>query len=486
MNLEKQESTPLFDAVKKYISSETISFHVPGHKHGKGMKPFTDFVGSKVMNMDLTILPDLDSICHPKHAIKEAEKLAADAYGADQAFFLVNGTTSGIQAMIMALCKTGEKIIVPRNVHKSVIGGIILSGAIPVYMKPEIDQERGITKNITPEAVQTALQKVPEAKAVFVINPTYYGMTCDIQRVIKIADAYKVPVIADEAHGAHFPFHPSLPDSAMKAGAAMSAVSMHKLGGSMTQSSILLSSNIRIRPHRIKSFLNLSQTTSPSYVLLSSLDAARSQLAVYGNKMLSQVIDIAEKTRWKIDGIDGVHVFGKEVNETPGCFMTDPTKVTITVKALGLHGYEAEKFLRDRHSIAFEMSDSYNLLAVFSLGDSLKNSQRLVDGIKSLSAKSSLIREKRKAHEINLPDIPDMVLSPTDAFHSKTKPVPIKSALGEISAEMIMAYPPGIPIICPGERITKEVVDYIKILKESQCRLEGTEDPSANMIQVIS
>jgi arginine decarboxylase len=484
LDLIRQERMPLFEALKNYKEENTVSFHVPGHKHGKGLPNFTEYVGNNVMNMDLTILSDLDSICHPSGVIREAEELAAEAFGADQAFYLVNGTTSGIQAMIMSVCEPGDKIIVPRNAHRSVVGGVILSGAIPVYVQPEIEHHMGIAKGVTPAAIHQALIQNPDAKAVFIIHPTYYGMASDLEEIVKICADFNVPVIADEAHGAHFAFHPGLPKSAMACGAAMSAVSVHKLGGSMTQSSILLVNKAQMDAKRVKAILNLTQTTSPSYVLMASLDAARQQLALKGREIFENVIQLADDAREELNRVFGMYVYGQEMAGTAGCFQYDPTKIAITVRHLGITGFEAERILRNNHQIAFEMSDMHNLLAVIGVGDNDETIRRLVTSVKSLA--ESLPAKHLTRQLKSLPDMPEMVVTPREAFYSDSLPVPLEESIGEISAEIIMAYPPGIPIICPGERITHEIVEHIHVLKKEKCHLQGTEDPQLKTIKILT
>lgn len=478
------QKTPLFDALRRYADEGTISFHVPGHKHGNGLPEFTQFVGKNVMNIDLTILPDLDSIYHPTGAIKEAQDLAADAYGAEHAFFLVNGTTSGIQAMVMSVCREEDEIIVPRNAHKSVIGGIILSGAKPVYVQPQIDDFYGIAKGVEPETVARALADHPAAKAVFVIHPTYYGMASNLPKIVEIAHGYGVPVIVDEAHGAHFPFHPALPVAAMAAGADMSAASVHKLAGSMTQSSILLLRSDYIDPKHVKTILNLTQTTSPSYVLMASLDVARKQMILQGEQRISRTLELSSLARQVMNKINGIRVAGEEMIGTPGCWAYDATKLMINVRGLGLTGYEAETILRKKHQLAFELSDYHNLLAVVSLGDNENTVGRLIAGIADLAEQCGSKQYAEKA--IRLPATPEMVTLPREAFYSDAKAIDLNCAAGEVSAEMVMAYPPGIPIVCPGERITPEIIDHIQDLKAGRARLQGPEDPALQQIKVLS
>lgn len=479
-----QHETPLFDALRAYAAAGTVSFHVPGHKHGEGIREFTEFVGKNVMNIDLTIMSDLDSICNPLGNIKKAQDLAAEAFNADYANFLVNGTSSGIQAMIMTVCEPGDKIIVPRNAHKSVIGGIILSGAEPIYIQPEINNYLGFAMGITPESVRVALHKHPDAKAVFVINPTYYGVASDLERIVEIAHSYHVPVIVDEAHGAIFHFHPDLPVSAMDAGADLSASSTHKLAGSMTQSSMLLVREGLVSQKRVKAIMNLTQTTSPSYVLLASLDAARKQMALHGREMLDNALRLARAAREELNQVEGLYVFGDDLLGTPGFHSYDPTKLVVTVRDLGLTGYETEYLLRHKYNIQVELADLYNVLAYITIGDTAETVSRFVNAMKDI-AKCQGMNRKHRIHTC-IPPIPELVVSPREAFYSDTKSIPLKDAEGEISAEMIMAYPPGIPLVTPGERITRELIDHVMILKNEEVSLQGTEDPRVDYIRVLA
>jgi len=481
MDCKLQQRTPLFSAVQKYSIDQTVPFHVPGHKQGRGCTEFMDFAGSNILSIDLTCLPDTDNLLNPKGVIDEAQMLAADLYGADQAFFLVNGTTSGIQAMLAAVLNPGDKVIIPRNAHKSAVGGLIISGACPVYVEPEIDWEFGISMGITEETLAVALERHPDVKAVFLINPNYYGTASNLAVLVELAHSYGIPVIVDEAHGAHLPFDERLPISAMAAGADLAASSTHKLGGSLTQSSILLLKAGLVSPRRVRSVLNLTQTTSPSYILLASLDAARKQLALHGEEIIGRTVDLALKARKEIKEIPGLKLL--EIKDIPGCFALDPTKVTVNVQDLGLSGYEMEKILREHFGIQVELSDLYNVLFLFSLGDDQKTVAHLLSSLKAIAysrTSSNMVRCLPPP-----PGIPHPVVLPRDAFYSNTLAVPLDKAEGAISAEAVMAYPPGIPLVCPGERITREVIDYIRVLKQEKAELEGTEDPQVDFIKVL-
>lgn len=478
-----QHCAPLFEAVKKYVAEGIIPFHVPGHKQGRGIPELTAYLGPQALAMDLTCLPGLDNIFNPHEALAEAQELAAQAYGADYAYFLVNGTTSGIQAMIMSVCRPGDKIIMPRNAHKSALGGLIISGARPVYVHPEVNPEFGISTGIAPSQVEEALEEHPDAKAVFVVYPNYYGTALDLPAIVAVAHRRGVPVLVDEAHGAHFAFHPELPPSSMQAGADLAAVSTHKLLGSLTQSSILLVREGLLDHRHVKSVLNLTQTTSPSYLLLCSLDLARKQAATQGKEIFSRVLFLAERCRSQLRKIEGLRLLDREVLGRPGCWALDPTKVVVNVTGLGLSGYEAEAILRHRYGIQVELSDLYNLLFLITLGDTEETVDALVAALRDL-AELRLNRNVRR-YTPPLPALPPMAASPREAFYSETRTVPLEEAAGEISAEAITAYPPGIPLVCPGELITQEIVDYVRVLKQENAELQGLEDPELKTIKVL-
>lgn len=479
-----QNKAPLFEALKKYVTDDTLPFHVPGHKQGRGNKELTDFLGYNAMSIDLTCLEDLDNICNPVSVIKQAQQLAAEIYKAENAYFLCNGTTSGIQAMIMSVCEPGDKIIVPRNAHKSAIGGIILSGAKPIYVEPYIDSYMGVAMGVTPETIEKAILKNPDAKAVFIINPTYYGVASDLKKIVKICHSYGKPVIADEAHGAHLVFNDELPLSAMEAGADLSASSTHKLVGSLTQSSILLHQGTLVNPKRVKSVLNLTQTTSPSYILLASIDLARKQMALQGKELINETLELAKWAKEELAHIPGLYILNKDILNNPGCHSIDSTKLVFNVRALGLSGYEVERILRKKYSIQVELSDLFNVICLITLGDTKETISQLLSAIKEIVADCPV--NKVVKYSIPLPSIPEMVIQPRQAFNADTKIVAFDDAEGEISAESIMAYPPGIPIICPGEKITREIIDYINILRNEEAQLQGTEDPEVKKIKVLN
>lgn len=482
-----QKKTPLFDALMEYVGNDTQSFHVPGHKKGQGLAGrFRDFIGTNAASIDVTVCRQVDSLHRPTGPIKEAQELAADAFNADHTFFCVHGTSGAVQAMIMSVCSAGEKIIVPRNVHKSVTAGIILSGAVPVYMQPEVDGNVGMALNVTPGTVQEALEKNRDARAVLIVNPTYFGVTGDIKGISQVVHGYGIPLLVDEAHGPHLHFNEELPVAALDAGADMCAQSTHKILTSLAQSSMLHVREGRVDVSRVKAVMSLLQTTSPSYILLASLDAARMQAVTEGKELLDGAIGLARYAREEINGMEGLCCFGEEIVGREGAFGFDPTKVTVTCRGLGISGFELEGILAERYFIQPEMSDLYNVLCVFTIGDTREKVERLLAALREISGECGAGGRSRGAVPLpEMPKIPPRGLSPRDAFYAGTVRVPLEDSVGEISGEMLMAYPPGIPLLCPGEVVTGEIVEYVKALKAAGLCVQGTDDPEAEFIKVV-
>lgn len=486
MNNLDQRQTPLFDALREYVDRDTLPFHVPGHKKGIGMDTeFREFIGENPFKIDVTVFKLVDSLHHPTGPIKKAQELAADAYKADASFFSIHGTSGAIQAMILSVVSDGDKIIVPRNVHKSVTAGIILSGAIPVFMQPELDKKLGIAHGVTPETVKKTLEENPDAKAVLLINPTYYGVATDIKKIADIVHEYDIPLIVDEAHGPHLAFSEKLPMSALEAGCDICSQSTHKIIGSLTQASLLHVKGNRVNPKRVQQVLNLMQTTSPSYILMASLDCARRQIALEGKELLEKTIDLCEYTRSEINKIPGFYCFGKEVLGAPGSFAFDPTKLTISCRELGITGYELDTILAEKYHIQMELSDFYNVLAVGSFGDTKEGMERLLSALKEIS-NDYFGKRPATPDFLDIPAIPNKKLNPRDAFNSEKTDVLLVESEGLISGEFLLAYPPGIPILCPGEVITKEIIDYVEDLKRANLYVQGTEDPTSTYIKVVA
>ena len=326
-------------AMEKYLDDRIVRFDVPGHKGGRGTPELTNFLGKKCMKLDVNSMKPLDNLCHPVSVIKDAQGLAAEAFGAAHAFFIINGATGGVQAMIMASVKQGEKIIMPRNVHRSAINALVLNGAVPVYVDTGINSKIGIPLAMSPESVEKAIKENPDAKAVLVNNPTYYGVCGNLKKIVEIAHAANMKVLCDEAHGTHFYFGENMPMNAMAAGADFASVSMHKTGGSLTQSAILLCGK-SVNPDYVRQIINLSQTTSASYLLMVSLDIARRNLALNGRDIFSNVVNFCSYSRSEINEIDGFYAYGKEIVNGSSCCDFDPTKLSVHTTETGLAGIE--------------------------------------------------------------------------------------------------------------------------------------------------
>jgi arginine decarboxylase len=480
-----QSRTPLFDALRAHAERKPIQFHIPGHKRGTGMDPeFRDFIGENVLSIDLINIAPLDDLHQPVGVIKEAQNLAAEAFGADATFFSIQGTSSAIMTMIMSVCGDGDKIIVPRNVHKSILSAIIFAGARPVFLSPVRDRNLGIDHGVTTRSVRRALERHPDAAAVLVINPTYYGICTNLKEIVDLVHEYDIPVLVDEAHGALIHFSDELPMSAMQAGADMAATSMHKLGGSMTQSSVLNVQGGLVSIHRIQTIMSLLTTTSTSYPLLASLDAARRRLALHGKELAERTVGLSKRTREAINKIPGLYCFGEEMLGEEATFDYDPTKLTIHVRKLGITGYDAENWLRERYRIEVELSDMYNILCLVTAGDDGEALGILVDALREMSSEFLNTREVQEI-VVQIPEIPHLSLSPRDAFYGETELVPFRESAGRIIAEFIYVYPPGIPILLPGEVISQENINYIVDHLDVGLPVKGPEDRSITNVKVI-
>lgn len=476
-----QNNAPILEALDRYKKMRVLPFDVPGHKRGKGNRELTEFLGEKCLTVDVNSMKPLDNLCHPVSVIKDAQKLAAEAFGAKDAFFMINGTTSAVQAMVLSVCKRGEKIIMPRNVHRSAINALILSGAVPVYVNPGTNKKIGIPLGMSVEDVKKAILENPDAKAILVNNPTYYGICSNLKEITDLAHSYGMKVLVDEAHGTHFYFSDKLPMSAMEAGADMAAVSMHKTGGSLTQSSILLINN-DINKGYVHQIINLTQTTSASYLLMSSLDITRRNLALNGEKIVDDIINLAEYARKEINELEGYYAYSKELIDNKYVCDFDITKLSICTLGLGLAGIEVYSILRDEYEIQIEFGDLGNILAIISVGDKKLAIERLVSALYDIERLYSKPGREMFDHEyIN----PQVIMAPQEAFYAAKKSIPIENSENKICSEFVMCYPPGIPILAPGERITREILDYISYAKEKGCSLTGTEDEKIEYINIV-
>lgn len=476
-----QERAPIYEALEKLKQSRIVPFDVPGHKRGRGNPELTKLLGEKCVSIDVNSMKPLDNLIHPVSVIREAEELAAQAFGASHAFLMVGGTTSAVQSMILSVAKRGDKIILPRNVHRSVMGAMVLCGAIPVYINPEGHDRLGISLGMSIEAIKKAIKANPDAKAILVNNPTYYGICSDLRSIVKLAHKNDMLCLVDEAHGTHFYFGEHMPVSAMAAGADMSAISMHKSGGSLTQSSLLLIGPAIGEGH-VRQIINLTQTTSGSYLLLSSLDISRRNLALRGREAFGKVVEMAEYARSEVNRIGGYYAFSKELINGDSVFDFDLTKLSINTLDVGLAGIEVYDYLRDEYDIQIEFGDLGNILAYFSIGDRHRDVERLVSALSEVRRRFGKNRAGLMKQEYIEPEV---VVSPQDAFYAEKESVPTELSSGRVCNEFVMRYPPGIPIIAPGERITNEVLEQIIYAKEKGCSVTGPEDPEIKYLNVL-
>ena len=476
-----QSRMPIYEALQQMKRDRLVPFDVPGHKHGKGNPELTNFLGEKCMSVDVNSMKPLDNLCHPVSVIKEAEQLAADAFNAAHTFFMVGGTTSSVQSMIMASVKAGEKIIMPRNVHRSAINAMILTGAIPIYVNPEVDKRLGISLGMSIDQVKQAIIDNPDAKAILVNNPTYYGICSNLKEIVRLAHEHNMLALVDEAHGTHFYFSDDLPMSAMEAGADMASVSMHKSGGSLTQSSFLLLGP-NVNADYVRQVINLTQTTSGSYLLMVSLDMSRKNLALNGKEIFSKVRRLAHYAREEINQIGDYYAYCRELINGDSVYDFDVTKLSIFTLDVGLAGIEVYDLLRDEYGIQIEFGDIGNVLAYISVGDSEANIERLVGALSEIRRRFKKDRSGMLDHEyIN----PEVVISPQAAFYGEKESLPLMQSVDRVCSEFVMCYPPGIPILAPGEKITKEILDYIQYAKDKGCFMTGPEDMEINNLNVL-
>ena len=481
MDREAQKKAPVYEALERLRKQRVVPFDVPGHKRGRGNPELRDLLGERCVSLDVNSMKPLDNLCHPMSVIKEAEELAAEAFGADHAFFMVGGTTSSVQSMVMTACRSGEKIILPRNVHKSVINALVLNGAVPVYVDPKVDEKLGISLGMELSDLEQAILDNPDAVCVLVNNPTYYGICSDLRGIVKLAHEHDMLVLVDEAHGTHLYFGKDLPVNAMEAGADMASVSMHKSGGSLTQSSLLLV-NKTVNWEYVSQIINLTQTTSASYLLLSSLDISRRNLALRGEESFAKVKEMAEYAREEINDIGGYYAYSRELVNGTSVYDFDVTKLSIYTRDIGLAGIEVYDLLRDEYDIQIEFGDIANILAYVSIGDRIQDIERLVGALADIKRLYSRDPSKMLNTEYIAPQV---VVSPQEAFYAKDESLPIRETAGRICSEFVMCYPPGIPILAPGEVITKEIIEYIIYAKEKGCSMQGPEDPEVNNINVL-
>lgn len=495
--LKPQTQMPLLAALQSCARRLHAPFYTPGHKRGQGIPaPLAALLGTQVFRADLPELPELDNLFAPQGAIQAAQELAAAAFGVDRTWFLANGSTAGVIAAILATCNPGDKIILPRNVHQSAISGLVLSGAVPIFIQPEYDPILDLAHSITPAAVVDALARHPDAKAVMMVYPTYYGVCGDVAAIAHIVHQHNIPLLVDEAHGAHFAFHPALPIAALAAGADLAVQSTHKTLAAMTQAAMLHTRGDRVDGDRVSKALQLVQSTSPSYLLLASLDAARHQIATQGERLLEQTLQLADEARSRLNQIPGLSTLKPEqAGQTAGFRTLDRTRLTVTVTGLGLDGFTADAILNEQLGVTAELPSLQHLTFIISVGNTREDIETLVQSFWTLAAMCSGRKagEAREAGEdggaiqqstLFSPPLSPCLLTPRAAFFAETEILSIAQAVNRISAELVCPYPPGIPVLMPGEVVSETAIAYLNAILTLGGTLSGCADPSLKTLRV--
>ena len=484
-----QRETPYLDAVLKYRAVASTSFHTPGHKDGKGApQGLRELLGDHCLRVDTAMAGGVEDTRESTHLISLAEEYAAEAWGSDRAWFLVNGSTSGIHALILTLCGPGDTVIIPRNAHKSVLAGLIFSGAMPVYVEPAVDPQWGIPLSVDAAAAQRTLTAHPEARAIFITSPTYNGLGTDLAAVAEAAHAAAVPFVTDQAWGPHLRFCTALPVDARTAGADAAVTSTHKLISGVTQSSVLMARGTRINLARLDGMVHMTQSTSPQVLMYASIDAARQQMATRGEELWRGAVELAERARARIDALPGVHCLGREFLDTWRVASFDPTRLTISSCELGHSGYELETILRDDYRIAVEAADAVGVVLNVTFGDSHADLERLVAAFRDYAARFAGQAGGGACAGLlaHTPAFTRQVLSPRDAFFAPSRALPLAACAGHVSAEMVTPYPPGIPVLGPGEEISAELVAYLQEGATAQLKVHGPEDRSLRSLRVVA
>ena len=479
-----QDRTPLFDAVTGYSKKRPAYFRIPGHRFENGIDPrFREAVGDGIFRLDLTETPLTDDLHNASGAIKEAEDLASDLWGSDYTHFLVNGSTCGNQVMVITTANNGGKICLPRNAHKSALMGLIIGGGKPVYIMPQIDPEWGLHGGITPGQVEEMFKENPDCRGVMVVSPTYYGVISDLEGIAEVCHRHGAVLMVDEAHGAHCYFSDALPKGALQAGADMCVQSIHKVTGSFTQSSMLHVKSSLVDRDALEANLHLVQSTSPSYLLMTSLDMARHDMAMRGAKMVDDARILASAARAEINTIKGMSCAGKELEGRSGIFRLDDTRLTISGDDIGITGFDLKRMLFDEYNVDVELADYRNALAIVTFANQKEDLDTLVAALRDISDR--FCKGKPLPPMRHLPPQPEYVISPREAYFGKKKRVAWEDAVGKISAEMIAPYPPGIPLIYPGERMSQEVWDFLEDVRRRKGHMHGPSDKDLNTLQTV-
>jgi arginine decarboxylase len=485
--LSEQPTAPYLDAVVAYAFRGPARYHVPGHKGGPGADPGV----RKAIGLD-GLAADIPQDIHgidlgpTPTPYERAERLAAEAFGAARSWFLTNGATQGNHALCLALAPLGTRVVAQRNSHASIVDGLVLSGGLPSFVAPEYDDELGITHCVTPEALERALHAAPDAKAAFLVSPTYFGMAADIAGCAEVAHSAGVPLVVDQSWGPHFGFHDALPPTALSQSADAMLTSTHKIAGSLTQSAMLhVGDSGRVDAGAVARALRLLRSTSPSSLLLASLDGARRQLSLHGEQLLHETLEAIEVARAKLKTIPGIALVDAGLVGRMGVAGYDPLRIVLDVRGTGRTGYEIADALRRSYDVHLELPMQATVVFIVGLGESVAALRRLAGDVEETV--------KRLAEPgATAPIIPpaaslsnEVAVPPREAFLGEAEQVAVDAAVGRISCESIASYPPGVPALLPGERISAETVAYLRELADSGARLHGASDPRFETVNVL-
>ena len=480
-----QNKTPLFDAIMEYDTKRPAYFRIPGHRYEKGINPkWREVVGDKIFGFDLTETPLCDDLHNASGAIKRAEDLASDLWGSDYTHFLVNGSTCGNQVAVMTTAFEGQKICLPRNAHKSALMGLILGGAKPVYITPAIDDVWGLQGGITAEQAEAMFEENPDCKGMMVVSPSYYGVTSNIKELAEVCHKHNAVLMVDEAHGAHCYFSDKLPGGAIAQGADIAVQSIHKVTGSFTQSSMIHVKSKLVDRSKLEANLHLVQSTSPSYILMTSLDMARHYMATEGPMMINRALELANDARERINNIHGMDCARKDDLEgKAGIYKLDETRLTISAARLGITGFELKRMLFEDYNCDVELADYRNILAIVTFANEPEDLGRLVAALANISDRFTNGKPLPKAKP--LPKQPDFVITPREAYFGNKKRVKWADCKGLVMAEYIAPYPPGIPLIYQGERMSDDVWEYLDEVRARKGHVHGPSDVSLETVLVV-
>lgn len=485
----RQPTAPYLDALVAHGFRGSTRFHVPGHKGGEGADSgLRHAIGDNALLLDIPQDTDGIDVGPYPTPYDLAEELAAAAYGAQRTWFLTNGATQGNHALCLALAPLGTPVVLQRNAHASMIDGLVLSGGVPAFVAPEYDDELGMAHGVTPEALAAALAQTPGARAAFIVSPTYYGIAADVAGCAEVAHAAGAALVVDQAWGPHFGFHPGVPQSALALGADAVLTSTHKIVGSLTQSAMLhVAPNGRIDPARIARAVRLVRSTSPNSLLLASLDGARRQVAVHGEALLARTLVAAAQARAAIDLVPGCAVVGAGFVGRPGAAAWDPLRIVIDVRGTGCSGYEVAAALKAAYDIYPELATQATLVLVLGLGQPVDALERFAHDFAETIARIARPAGPETTALTRPPGAleHELVVAPREAFLGEAEAVRVDDAVGRVSCEAVAGYPPGIPALLPGERVTAEVVAYLRELSAAGARLHGASDPAFETIHVL-